>query len=266
MKTARARNPGGIPPTAAAAAAPAAAAVEGQSIPFVAETSAGAPRADQARASAASPFRHRFRVPCCEIPPPSSARPPRGAGRAALVPAASSACASALDALAAHVGAASDARDFRRDIGKALSAAAFPKSERLRDDEARRDEAAEAETNADAETKAFAKKKAFGGGDVSWDTARAAAVRHRAAAHARLVSACLERDMPDQAGACLRQMRAALAPGRCPAADPADPAPLAAARAWASPRRRGSPARGAVGGRCSRRPGARMCSPGRARR
>ena len=253
---ASAKPRGEYPATAAAAAAAAAAAVEGQSIPFVAETSAGAPRADQARASAASPFRHRFRVPCCEIPPPSSARPPRGAGRAALVPAASSACASALDALAAHVGAASDARDFRRDLGKALSAAAFPKSERLRDDEARRDEAAEAETNADAETKAFAKKKAFGGGDVSWDTARAAAVRHRAAAHARLVSACLERDMPDQAGACLRQMRAALAPGRCPAAA-RDPAPLAAAaravgvaaEAWlACARRRGREAFAATRG------------------
>ena len=250
-------KPRGEYPATAAAAAAAAAAVEGQSIPFVAETSAGAPRADQARASAASPFHLRFRVPCCEIPPPSSARPPRGAGRAALVPAASSACASALDALAAHVSAASDARDFRRDLGKALSAAAFPKSERLRDDEARRDEAAKAETNADAETKAFAKKKAFGGGDVSWDTARAAAVRHRAAAHARLVGACLERDMPDQAGACLRQMRAALAPGRCPAADPADPAPLAAAaravgvaaEAWlACARRRGREAFAATRG------------------
>ena len=245
MKTARARNPGEYPATRRARRRRRRRG-GGAIDPVRRRDVRGRARADQARASAASPFHLRFRVPCCEIPPPSSARAWRGGGPRARWfrrPA------------RLRVGAGRARRARQRRVRRArlpprpregALGGGVPEERTPPDDEARRDEAAKAETNADAETKAFAKKKAFGGGDVSWDARARAAVRHRAAAHARLVGACLARDMPDQAGACLRQMRAALAPGRCPAADPADPR-AAPARAVRAPRRRRPGARGAVG-------------------
>ena len=248
---------GEYPAEAFAAAAAAAAAAEAR-FAFVGETSAAGPTAAPAAAaflsSAAASRRARFfsvACSCCAIPPPSSARPASGASPAALVPAATSACASALDALAAHVGAASDARDVRRDLGKVLSAAAFVFA-------SRDDEKTTQTTTLEDETVTPSGKqrgtlsssqtsfRAFGGASAAC-TARSAAVRHRAATHARLMGVCLEHGMPDQAGACLRQMRAALAPGRLPSAA-RDPAPLAAAcravrvaaEAWlACARRRG---------------------------
>jgi hypothetical protein len=251
---------GEYPAEAVAAAAAAAAAAAEARFAFVGETSAtGAASAAAASSAAASRAARFFSCSCCEIPPPSSARPASGASLGCLVPAATSACASALDALAAHVGAASDARDVRRDLGKVLSAAAFVFASK-RDDEkttqvsttTRKENetvAGKQQTNGTLSSSQTSRFRAFGGASAPC-TAHSAAVRHRAATHARLMGVCLEHGMPDQAGACLRQMRAALAPGRLPSAA-RDPAPLAAAaravrvaaEAWlACARRRGKEA------------------------
>ena len=257
---ANAGGPRGEYPAEAVAAAAAAAAAAEARVAFVGETSAaGAASAAAASSAAASRAARFFSCSCCEIPPPSSARPASGASLGCLVPAATSACASALDALAAHVGAASDARDVRRDLGKVLSAAAFVFASK-RDDEkttqvsttTRKENetvAGKQQTNGTLSSSQTSRFRAFGGASAPC-TAHSAAVRHRAATHARLMGVCLEHGMPDQAGACLRQMRAALAPGRLPSAA-VDPAPLAAAaravrvaaEAWlACARRRGKEA------------------------
>ena len=232
---------GEYPAAAAFAARAAAAAAEGPGRVFLVETNAHAITNEQARPS------------CCAMPPPfafsNGTDTTECVGLVSPHPTVCSACPTALQALMTHIGKSTDPRDLRRDLGRVLSAASFPKDEF---------EFGKTTTHIIA----------FGGSSFQC-TSRGEKTRHRAATHAQLgtsfpitthrlpdcpysyqkgafpltvcpyiamyntdaffyqspVKLCLTKGMADQAAACLRQLRGALLPGRTPNFTK-DPAPL----------------------------------------
>ena len=175
------------------------------------------------------------RLDCCAIPPPPrhpAASPPLAVP--ALVPARRCACAAALAALAAHLGAAAgDAKAFRRDLGRLLSAASLLRPPPFEAP----GEARTTPTPKNPNSKTPNPNLGFrplrrGSSFLAVGGARFAAsplgswTRHRAATHAALFAGCLSAGAVDQAALCLKQLRAALDAGRLPDASD-DPVPRA---------------------------------------
>ena len=175
------------------------------------------------------------RLDCCAIPPPPR-HPAASPSLAvpALVPARRCACAAALAALAAHLGAAAgDAKAFRRDLGRLLSAASLLRPPPFEAP----GEARTTPTPKNPNSKTPNPNLGFrplrrGSSFLAVGGARFAAsplgswTRHRAATHAALFAGCLSAGAVDQAALCLKQLRAALDAGRLPDASD-DPVPRA---------------------------------------